>query len=270
MRLENNPVVASMATMASMARNACLALAACLAFIGCDDGNPATLDPDGAGGQGGQGASGGGGSGAEGGNGAEGGMGGSGAEGGSGGSGGIEPEFASRKSNLRFKGGARLQLEFSRILDLPTDQLCAELGIYDCLDRIHTVSLGGVEPYVANIYEAFEATSANAPLVVERVALAACVRRVDLDLASADPVIFADLSITADGRLENPAGLGPAAAVHALFTRALLRVPSPEDIADLIALYRDLEASDETEAPARDWAVLTCLATLTSLESLFY
>lgn len=253
-------------------------LMACAPLVGCDDSPPEVdpaddVGPGGAGGQGAEGGSGGigGDGGGGGGIGGEGG-GGSGGDGGTGGDGGSTgPIFESRKSNLRFKRTDRIQLEFARILELPVDQLCAELGRYDCLDRIHRVTLGGVEPYNANIYDAFESTSISAPLIVERVALAACGRRVDLDGANlAEAVIWRDVPLTLDLRVRDIEDPAVTAALERLFTRAFLRPPSDEDLAELRQLYRDIEASGESAAPARDWGILACMITLTSVESLFY
>lgn len=242
------------------------------ALPGCDD-EPVSVDVDaggiggqggGAGGEGGQG----GGAGGEGG---AGGMGGVGGQGGAGGSPGRAPTYESARNNLRFKRTDRIQLEFARILELPTNQLCAELGIYDCLETIHTVTLGGVEPYRANIYDAFEHTALSAPLAIERVALAACVRRVQLDAADlAQAVIFTDVPVTLDGRLQDVEDPTVTAAIERLFTRAFLRPPTADDIADMRQLYRDVEASPDSEVPAADWGVLACMITLTSVESLFY
>ncbi len=247
------------------------ALAVCAALMfGCDEpagngntggvgGDPISADGGGAGGEGG-GAG-------------EGGAGGAGGQGGEGGAGGSAraPTYESARNNLRFKRTDRIELEFARILELQPDQLCAELGLYSCLDEIHRVTLGGVEPYRANIYTAFEHTSISAPLVVERVALAACSRRVQLDAANlAEAVIFTDVPVTVDGRLGDVDDPTVTAAIERLFTRALLRRPSADDLADIRQLYRDVEASADSEIPAADWAVLTCMITLTSVESLFY
>lgn len=239
-------------------------------LIGCDDPGNA-LDDAGAGGMAGAGGEGG--AGGTAGTGGGGGVGGNGGMGGEGGTpaGPRTPTYESVKNNLRFKRTDRIQLEFARILELPEDQLCAELGIYDCLDRIHRVTLGGVEPYRANIYTAFENTSISAPLVIERVALAACSRRVQLDAANlAEAVIFTDVPVTADGRLADVEDAAVTAALERLFTRALLRRPTAEDLNDLQQLYRDIEASGESEIPAADFGVLACMITLTSIESLFY
>jgi hypothetical protein len=53
----------------------------------------------------------------------------------------------STRNNLRFKGPERLTLDFAVALSLPPEQVCNELGQYPCTTFVHTVALGGVDPY---------------------------------------------------------------------------------------------------------------------------
>ncbi len=108
----------------------------------------------------------------------------------------------SSRNNLRFKGPERLTGDFAVALSLPPEQVCNELGQYPCTTSVHTVALGGVEPYGLGFYEPLPFTGATTPIAVDRVALAACIRRVTLDVTTpADAVIFGGIELDAQGRL---------------------------------------------------------------------
>ncbi len=197
--------------------------------------------------------------------------GGGGPVGGDPGTGGAVPEgrFEATRANLRFKGAARIREDFARVLQLPTDALCSELGRYDCIDDIHQISLGGVEPYRANIFVPFPGVAVGAPLAVERVALAACGERVRRDLATpASAVFFGRLPIEG-GALTSVDAPEVDAALTRLFREALLREPSREDLAVLKGLYADTVAEGGAD-PAQTWAQLACLSVLTMTESLLF
>ncbi|MEZ4467451.1 MAG: hypothetical protein R3F43_24160 [bacterium] len=97
------------------------------------------------------------------------------------------------------------------------DSLCAELGQYDCIEAIHKVALGGVEAYRANIYRPFPEPSVAAPLIVERVALAACTRRIAADRAEPATALFwgaVPRGRPAGGRGRRARHGGPDGALH--------------------------------------------------------
>lgn len=195
------------------------------------------------------------------------------ATGGGGGGGGAAdagPTYArSAKANLRFKGDLRLTIDFAVGLGLPLDQVCAELGQYQCTTFVHPVALGGVDPYGKGLYEALPVTGATTPAVVDRVALAGCVRRVDLDLATpASAVIFKALPVTA-GKLTNPAGAEVRLALTELTQRAWLRDPTEAELQHFIKLATDIEATGVMD-PAKRWMQAACFAAFTSVESVFY
>jgi hypothetical protein len=127
-----------------------------------------------------------------------------------------------------------------------------------------------VEAYHANIYKPVEGTSLSAPIIVERVAISACNRRLDLDLQTPDAaVLFGNVPLMA-GRLADVESQAVADTIQRLFRVILQREPSADDTAALRELYRDIEGSAEARVPARDWAVLSCMALMTSTEFLFY
>ena len=203
-----------------------------------------------------------------------GGEGGGSATGGGSGAGGGGPAFdagyaKSAKGNLRFKGNERLAIDYSVALGLPFDQVCKELGQYDCSLAVHAVALGGVDPYGHGLFEPSPVTGSTTPIVVERVALAACVKRVTLDLATpAAAVVFKSIPVTG-GRLSNPQALEVRLALTELAQRGWLRDPTEAELALLLQLNLDIQATGVAE-PAKTWMEAACFAVLSSAESVFY
>lgn len=176
----------------------------------------------------------------------------------------------SPKANVKFLGAQRLAKQLGRALGLEPNEICKELGAHDCIP-IHGIALGGTDAFGAGIYEPLKATTASTPIAVDRVALAGCVKRVDLDLAApSSAVLFVDLPIDGTGKLSDVGADPVTRAIERLYERGLSRAAKAHEIEASKQLYADIEASGQTERPARDWAVLTCLATLTTMESLFY
>ena len=170
----------------------------------------------------------------------------------------------SAKNRVRFKRQERFAADLAQALAIEPANLCAELGQYPCVD-VHAISLGGVEPYLAGIFQPLDNTTVSTPIATERIVLTACRDRVDADLSS-NAVIFDGLAIDGDGKLTDMTAA--RAAVDALYKRIVLRVPTAAEVDHLLALYTDLEASEPR--PARAWALLTCFAVATSMEALFY
>ncbi len=187
--------------------------------------------------------------------------------------GGGEPppeNFEATRANLRFKGAARLREDYGRVLQLPADALCKELGLYDCVTEIHQIALGGVEPYKANIFVPFPGVAVGAPLAVERLALSGCGERVRRDLATPDAaVFFGRLPVDAAGALSTIDAPEVDAALTRLFREALLREPTRADLDVVKGLYADVVAEGGPE-PARTWATLACTTVLTTTEALLF
>lgn len=180
---------------------------------------------------------------------------------------GDEPP-TSPNPRIRFKGPKRLQMELARILELDEDEVCNELGEFDCF-AVHNIALGGADPFGVALYSPIESSTATTPLAVERVVLSGCIERAVRDLnAPSSAVIFKDVNVT-DGKLD-PASDAVTAAIDALYTRTLQRHATENETAHLRGFYSDIEASDDTTAPAQDWASLSCFTVLTTLETLFY
>ncbi len=199
-----------------------------------------------------------------------GGSGGGAAGGGSGGGSGADAGYAkSARGNLRFKGNERLTFDYSVALGIPFDQLCNELGQYPCTFTVHTVALGGVDPYGKGLYEVPQVTGSTTAIVVDRVALASCVKRVTLDLATpTTAIVFKSIPVNA-GKLTNAQGPEVRLALTELAQRGWLRDPTEAELQHLIQLNADLEATNVAD-PATTWMKAACFAVLSSAEAVFY
>ncbi|OJH39109.1 hypothetical protein [Cystobacter ferrugineus] len=186
---------------------------------------------------------------------------------GTGSSGEVAP---SSRNNLRFKNPEQLTAHFASALSLPPEQVCNELGQYPCTTYVHTVALGGVEPYGVGLYEPLTSSGVTTPIVIDRVALAACVRRVSLDIATpGETSVFKGIELDAQGRLANREGAPVRDAITSLYQRALLRDPTDTEVGTLSQLATELE-SKGTQTPGRDWMIASCFVVLSSAESVFF
>ena len=177
---------------------------------------------------------------------------------------------ASRHNNPRFKGPERLSLDFSTALGLSEAQVCNELGQYACTSYVHTVTLGGVEPYGSGLYEPLPASGVTTPIAVDRLALAACGRRVIIDVTTpALSVIFKGIPLDAQGRLADRQGEPVKAALVSLYQRGLLRDPTLDEVEALLKLSTDIEATGSPQ-PGQDWMKAACFVVFSSTESVFY
>lgn len=188
------------------------------------------------------------------------------ATGGSGG--GPEATPISAKATVKLKTGERLVNDLAQALALAPDELCNELGTFDC-GSVHAIALGGVDAYGAGVFEPLKASAVTTPIAVDRLVLSACQTRAYRDLVSETDkaVLFGDLNVT--GGTLDPQSDEVAAVVTELFHRGHLREPKAAEIDHLRQLYVDIEATG-AESPARDWATLSCYAVFTMLESVFY
>ncbi|MCP5152512.1 MAG: hypothetical protein H6983_00010 [Ectothiorhodospiraceae bacterium] len=172
---------------------------------------------------------------------------------------GIVP---SNKARVKFKGGERYARDLATALSLPRVDLCRELGNFDCVSEVHRIALGGVEPYNLGIDEPLAVAPVTAAIAMERVALSACGARVDADLA--DPAAAALVRFSGS----EPTAAEREALAADLFDRILRRDATLDEIAAVAGLYASV--AEESAAPARDWAVLSCFSVATMLEALFY
>lgn len=243
-----------------MLRKAML-VAGALALAGCPV--PLGGDPDGGvGGGGGNGGAGGGSVGGGAGGGAGGGVG--------GGAGGGSGFAASAKGIVRFKRNERLTGDYAKSLGLPQNAVCNELGLYPCATTVHHLALGGVDPYNIGLYEPVPFTGLTSPIVVDRVALSACIQRVMSDLTTpSTAVIFKGLTLDAMGKLTNVNAPEVKTALDTLYKQVVLRPVTDAEVGHLKQMYADILATNKPEA-GKSWMTLSCFAVLTSVESVFY
>ena len=185
------------------------------------------------------------------------------------------PTIASPKANVRFLNAARMSKTFAKALGLPENELCKELGQYQCVDLIHKISLLGTDPYLFGVNDPLPSTTTSTPLVAERVATAGCVERATRDRAAQgrpskppNGALFYRIVIDANGKT-NPDAPELATTVDQLYVRAVQRHARAGEIEQHRQLYRDIEALPSAK-PAEDWAIASCVSVLTSMEALFY
>jgi hypothetical protein len=178
----------------------------------------------------------------------------------------TERVIGSRQARVKYKSGARYANDLAAALDLPRDAICRELGRYDCVDEVHRIVLGGVEPYTLGVREPLPLIAVTAPIAQDRVALAACTERIERDLAASEPVFLANIDVDAPtpGQLQ-------VTARH-FYDRILRRDATPDETSALAQFHSTVtdESGERGAAATRDWAILSCFMVATTLESIFY
>lgn len=172
----------------------------------------------------------------------------------------------SAKARVNFKGGRRLGNDLSRALELPRAELCKELSSYDCVEQVHQITLGGVEPYRLGINDPMPVAPVTAPIAVDRIALQSCDRRAELDLE--DPQAALVFKAVAQSSEAEPTKESLGQDVNALYDRLLMRDPSDDERRAIVEFWSVVKA--RSADPKRDWATLSCFMVATSLEALFY
>jgi len=178
----------------------------------------------------------------------------------------TERVAASRLARVKYKSGARYANDLAAALDLPRDAVCRELGRYDCVDEVHRIVLGGVEPYTLGVREPLPSIAVTAPIAQDRVALAACTERVERDLAASEPVFLTTLDVGA------PTPEQLEATARRIYDRILGREATPDEISALAEFHSTVtgEPGESGATATRDWAVLSCFMVATTLESIFF
>ena len=151
-------------------------------------------------------------------------------------------------------------------LDLNDDELCHELGSLSCFDQVHLSALGGNEPFILTQYEPIESPSAISAVVTERVVLAACSNKVDID-QKGTATVFTQYDLSA---MAEPLNSDYLAALDLqntrLYQRLLVRDPTQEELTLLQSLTQDAQGNAISNA---DVAKLSCFTIATSSEFIF-
>lgn len=169
----------------------------------------------------------------------------------------------SETARIKFKGVTRLVNNLSQALSLPKDQLCKELGTFNCFTQAHEITLGGVEPYVKRINEKWHMPPLSAPITVDRVALASCAERVKRDFADASQALIFKALVSGD-----TSASAREKAVIALYQRLLLREPTKAQADAWVGFFDKVK--EKSKKPSQDWATLVCFGVVSSTEFLFY
>lgn len=177
-----------------------------------------------------------------------------------------EPEpaalAASTRNHLVWKRYHAFAQDLSRALELPTEELCTELGEFDCINDVHLAGLGGHEPLHQGLLEPLAEPLATTPLVTERVVLSACTARVERDRT--DPVVFTALELDQPAPAEDSEAFTDT--VQDLYRRLLGRDPIDAEYALLGQLLVDDEGEPVTFG---EFAQLACFSIATTTEFSF-
>lgn len=170
---------------------------------------------------------------------------------------------SSSRNHLVWKRYHATEQDLSLALELAPEELCVELGRFDCVNKVHLTSLGGHEPFGQGLYEPPKEPLVTTPLALDRVALSACGARVERDRQS--PVVFTALE------LDQPAPASDSEAftrtVDALYRRLLGRDPLETEYERLAELLVD---DDGEPIGAAEFAHLACFAVATTSEFSFF
>jgi hypothetical protein len=174
-----------------------------------------------------------------------------------------EPMPASTRNHLLWKRAHALEQDLARALALPPAEVCTELGQYSCAEQVHLTSLGGHDPFRQGLYAPLDKPLVTTPLVSERMALAACTRRVTED-RTGDAEVFTDLDLDGDApAVDSDAFTG---TITTLYRRLLQRDPTDAELELLGELAVD---DDGAPVAAADFAQLACFTIATTTEFLF-
>jgi len=172
----------------------------------------------------------------------------------------VDVRTESAAPRLKAKGGDVWRNDLSQGLRLESNELCLELSRYDCVEDVHLIAMGGMEPERLGIDEPLPFAS-NSPIAYDRVAISACAARYDADVAGS-PAMFNE---AVDGDLSSE---DRAAISHRLIEGLLSRRATDEQVEGLVSLYDTLQPlSSDLVA---DWSIGACVVVATSTEALFY
>ncbi len=182
----------------------------------------------------------------------------------------VDPPFNGPSTNnrVKFKGGKRIATDLAAALNLSRDTLCRELGTLDCVEAVHSIPLGGVEPYERGILEPMKQQSVTSINALDRLALQACQKRADLDFKTpAEAVVFAELALS-----DKPDAQALPPAVRRLYQKLLHRNENKVEAAALTQFYAALKIDPAPSALGvrQVFASMACYALATSEEAAFY
>lgn len=171
----------------------------------------------------------------------------------------------SRQPRVKYKNGARYASDLADALGLERDAVCRELGQYDCVEDVHRIVLGGVEPYTLGVRDPLPSMAVTAPIAQDRVALAACTERITRDLDASEPLFLRKIDV------DDPTSRELEATAKRFYDRILRRAATSDEVNALAQFHSTVtEQTGEGVTATRDWAILSCFMVATTLESIFY
>jgi hypothetical protein len=172
---------------------------------------------------------------------------------------GARPSVPQAGKTLLWKRYRPFESGLIKGLGLTKDQVCLELGRDSCIDKVHLTVLGGNEPFQNGQYERAQTPTVLTSVAIDRIVLAACSRRLDLDTtAGANATVFKYFPLTA----AKPNGEQIKQQATDLYRRILARDPEAAEL-------QAIEAFGATAASGDKVAMSLCYAIATSAENIF-
>lgn len=173
--------------------------------------------------------------------------------------GSVKPGLPQAGKTLVWKRYRAFESGLVKGLGLTKEQVCLEIGKDSCIDKVHLTVLGGNEPFINGQYERAQNPTVLSAIAVDRVVLASCSRRIELDTAAgASAVVFKHFPLTAakptDDQIKQQA--------TELYRRILARDPEASELQAIAAFSSTATAGDKI-------ALSLCYAIATSSENIF-
>lgn len=182
---------------------------------------------------------------------------------------GLAQMATSTRGALVWKRGPALARGLSAALLVPEDELCNELGRFNCVDTAHQVPLGGNDPFVKGQYQPLSEPGATSAVSFDRLVLSACGAAVEFDRDRPASFIFRGHALD-----DVPLDPSSASAIEgARFVGAELyrRLHGREARAAELTTLEQLLTDDEGAGVSGfDFATLACFAVASTTETLFY
>jgi len=175
-----------------------------------------------------------------------------------------EPAYqTSARAGVEWKRVKAVEQDLMAALALNRNEVCKELDRFSCADLVHTVALGGNEPFFKAMYRPLAEPSVTTSIAIDRMVLAACSNAAERDRDGPAQVFIAlDLNATtiADGPSIDE-------TITTLFKRFHARLPTSGEITEVKTLLVD---DGGASVSALDFAKLSCFAVGTMAEFVFY
>ena len=173
----------------------------------------------------------------------------------------ISSQFSQSNSSLIWKRSSALENSIMDALDLKAEEICNELGQYNCINKVYLAEFGGNDAIEKSQYVRLEKPSFVTSIALERVALSACLKKVEKEKTVKSLFKHYDID---DKKIDyNTQKESVDKQNEYLYRRFYARDPLPEELAELGTLA-------DGNVTTTEYATLTCFALLSSSEFLFY